>query len=184
MKLKMFNAVVLAALLAIPTNADDAKPKKKGDRERQGANPAAQLLKQLDSVGLTDQQTAKIKEMGKKFDVQMKTLRDEAGITPELMKKRMEAQKSLKDSDKKGKERAAAINEAAGMTDAQVAAMEKMMAARQKLQQEVVGLLTAEQKENLPPRMTKGPKGQGEKGQGEKGKKANEGGKKKKKNAE
>ena len=80
-------------------------------------------------------------------------MRDEAGITPALMKKRVEAQKSLKDSVKKGKELQAAINEAAGFTEAQSAAFAKVAEARTAFQKQVIALLTDEQKENLPQAM-------------------------------
>lgn len=150
MKSRLFGAAMMAAIIAVPVFAQDDAATKKGKGKRAQQDVAAQLIKQLEEVKLTDEQVAKIKELGKKANTGMKTLRDEAGITPELVKKRTEAQKSLKDSGKKGKELTAAINEAAGFSTAQAAAMEKVAAARVAFQKEVIKMLSDEQKEKLP----------------------------------
>ncbi|TWU42839.1 hypothetical protein [Novipirellula artificiosorum] len=173
MKIRMMSVLALAMCLTIPASADETTTKKRGNRgaSRSAAN---QLIKQLESVQLTDAQVEKIKEMAKKVDTEMNQIRESAKLTPELLKKRMEAQQSMKDSDKKGSEMVAAINKAAGLTEAQAEAMKKIMAVRQKLQKEVMAILTDEQKELLPERMTK-PAGE---------KKANQGGKKRNKNKE
>ena len=63
---------------------------------------------------------------------EMKAAREEAGITPELMKKLAEAQKALKDSEKKGKDRMAAIHEAAGLSWRHQWLAKKMTAAEAK----------------------------------------------------
>lgn len=169
MKFKMFAASLLAAVLVVPASADDAVKEKKG--KRGGASPAMQIMKQLEAVELTDAQKEKIKELGKEAAAAMKTITEENHLTPELMKKRQEATKSLKDSGKKGKEMSEAVNEAAGFTDEQAAAFEKLNTARQAFQKSVVGILTDAQKENLPQAM-KRLAGQGGKGKG-KGKKKN-----------
>ncbi len=150
MKFQMLGAMLFAAILTVPAVADDADAGKKKGKKGPQQSSAAQIEKQLESVELTDEQSASIKELGKTADAEMKTIRDEGGLTPEVMKKRMEAMKTLKDSGKKGKEMAEAINEEAGLTADQVAAFEKMNAARMKFQKSVIGLLTDAQKENLP----------------------------------
>ena len=168
MNLKLVGAAVLAAVMVVPAVADDeATAKKKKGKRGQQNNVAAQLLKQLEPVELTADQIAKAKELGKAAAAKMKEIREEAGITDELTKKRAEAAKSMRDSDKKGKELAAAINEAAGLSEGQVAAMAKFTEVRMKFQKDVVALLTDEQKENLPERLQragkKGGKGKGKK---------------------
>ena len=167
MKSKLFGAAVMAAIMAVPAFAqDDTATKKKGQRDQQ--NVAMQTIKQLEEVKLTDEQVAKIKELGKTANAKMKELRDEAGITPALLKKRAEAQKSMKDSDKKGKDLQAAINEAAGFTEAQSAAIAKVNEARTAFQKQVVALLTDEQKEKLPQAMKRAANAKGGKGKGKK----------------
>lgn len=142
--------IFVLTLMTLPSIAAEKEKKKGGPRGAQGQNVAAQLIKQLEPVGLTDEQKQKITEMGKTVSTEMKKIRDENGITPELMKKRAEAAKSLAQSDKKGKEREEAINEAAGFTKEHTQAMAKANSLRAEFTKKVVALLTDEQKENLP----------------------------------
>ncbi|QDV14609.1 hypothetical protein CA51_45170 [Rosistilla oblonga] len=141
--------MVMLAVIALPAVAEEEKAGK-GKAKKGGRNVATQILKQLADVDLTDEQTEKIKAAGKVASVEMAKIRDEAGITGELMKKRAEAAKSLADSDKKGKQRNDAINEAAGLTKPQAEAMTKMNAVRSKFTRSVVAMLTDAQKEKLP----------------------------------
>ena len=168
MNFKVFGALALAALIAIPAIAqDDAsgeKKKKKGNRNQQ--NAASQLLKQLDDLGLSDDQIAKIKEIGKEVGAKMRQIRTDAGITTELTKKRAEVVKAMKDSEQKGAELMAAINKEAGFSEAQEAALKLMNELRQKFNKDVVGLLTDEQKKNLPVRLKRAAGGNKGKGMG------------------
>ncbi len=146
----MRSMLVAVLMLFIVSSVQAEEPKGKKKRGA-GRSVQAQVLKSLSDVDLTKEQTAKINAMGKEVTAAIKKVNEEAGITPEVMKKRAEAVKSLKDSDKKGKARQAAINEAAGLTEKQTAGMAKAMELRQKFQRDVIGLLTDEQKEKLPP---------------------------------
>ncbi len=111
------------------------------------------MLKQLEPVGLTDDQVAKIKSIGTAAQEAMQAAGKEAGITPELKKKLAEAQKSMKDSELKGKERMAALHKAAGLSEAQAAAMAKVNELRTKMNKDVYAVLTDTQKENLPEKL-------------------------------
>ncbi len=167
MNLKSVSALLIAAVMAVPAfAADDAKAKKKGKKGGE-QNAATQLLKQLEDVGLNEDQITKIKELGKAAGGKMKEITSGAGITAELIKKRAEIAKSMKDSDKKGKELAAAINEEAGLSAAQATALEESNKVRSKFQADVVALLTDEQKEKLPKQLQRaanaGKKGKGKK---------------------
>ncbi|MGB7347093.1 MAG: hypothetical protein WBD20_22910 [Pirellulaceae bacterium] len=175
MKFMNIASLALAVLLVSPVMADDAvKEKKKNAKGNRGAaSPAMQLIKQLEPVGLTEEQTTKIKELAKASAAADKALREEAGLTPELMKKRAEAQKELKDSGKKGKEMAAAVNEASGATEAQAAAFAKLNESRMKFQRAAMALLTDEQKANVPEKLQRMLKAAGgEKAKGKKKKEA------------
>jgi|TARA_B110000495_G_C22912192_1_gene532713 hypothetical protein len=154
MSFKVFGALALTVLIAIPATAqDDASGKKKKKGKRGQINAGTQLLTQLKDVGLSEDQVAKIKEMGKEVGEKMKKMRTDAGITTELMKKRQEVTKAMKDSDKKGSELAAAINKEAGVSEAQAGALKQVNEVRMKFFKDVVGLLTDEQKEKLPAKM-------------------------------
>lgn len=178
MKMKSIAAVALAALLVAPVMAQDEAKAKNKDKKKGGGSAAMQLIKQLGPVGLTEDQTNKIKEMGKASMEALNKMKEEAGITTEVMKKRAEASKAVKESGKKGKEMAAAIAEKAGLSKEQMEVFGKMNTARQKLQREVVAMLTDEQKAKLPEKMQRLMKAGGKKASGKKG------GAKKKKKAE
>lgn len=150
MSFRSIAALALAAIMVAPALADDAKKKKKG-KERPARSASGALLKQLEVVGLTDEQKSKIAELG----AAVTAARKEAGITPEIQKKLAEAQKSMKDSELKGKERMAAIQKAAGLTEAQAAALKKSNELRMKMHKEVFALLSDEQKAKLPEKLKK-----------------------------
>ena len=173
MKMKTVAALALAAMLVSPVMAEDeAKGKKKKAKGNRGNSTAMQLIKALAPVGLTDEQTTKIKELGKASSEAIAKIRKDSGLTPEVMKKRTEAQKALKESGKKGKELAAAIAEKAGLSEAQIASFKKMNEARMGFQKSVIGMLTDDQKAKLPEKLQRFAKaGQAKKG-GKKKKKA------------
>ncbi|WP_372717783.1 Spy/CpxP family protein refolding chaperone [Novipirellula sp.] len=174
MKRRMLSVLVLTLALVVTASADDAKPKKKGERAGGKNAGVAQLLKPFEAVDLTEEQTAKIKALGKAMNEKSNAIREEAGVTQELMKKRAEAMKAARESGKKGKELAAEVDAKAGFSEAHVNAMKKVAELRQKFMQEAIAVLTAEQKEKLPARMKAAGKAEGkEKGKG-KGKKKKE----------
>ena len=147
MKFKSIAAIALAAVMVAPALGDDAaKKERKGKKGQQARSASAALLKQLEVVGLTDEQVAKIKKLGEAVQAAQK----DSGITPEIRKKIAETQKSMKDSELKGKERMAAVHKAAGLSEAQIAALTKLSELRTKMNKDVMALLTDEQKEKLP----------------------------------
>ncbi len=159
---KTIFSLVFALLFSTVCLAEDAEPKKK-KRDAAGKNsPAAALLNQLKDAGLTDEQKTKIEALAKKSMEGMRAARKEAGITPELMKKRAEAAKALKESGKSPAEIAEAADKEAGLTEAQVVAFKKANAARSELLKAAVALLSDEQKANLPKRMLAATKGKGQ----------------------
>lgn len=164
-------ALALTVALAICTSvgAADAPEKKKKKNAGNRNNPAMNIMKQLADVELTEEQQSKIKEMAKESMAALKAAQKEAGITPEVMKKRAAAQKELKDSGVKGKELAQAINEKAGLTEAQAAGMAKISELRSTMMKGAIALLTDEQKAKLPERMARMAKaGKAGKGKGKK----------------
>ena len=155
MNVTKFAVIALAAVMVNPLFADDEATPKKKRRNATGArqNVAAQLIKQLDAIELSDEQKTKIKELGAKATEQMKAIRTEAGLTPAVQKKRAEVVKSMQDSELKGKQRVAAVNEKAGLNEEQAKALAKVNAIRTKFQTEVIAMLSDAQKEKLPQRL-------------------------------
>lgn len=172
MNFKVFGVLALATIISIPAfAADDAKQKKKKKGNRGQANAAGQLLKQLEDVGLSEEQVAKIKELGKDAAAKMKKIKDDAGITLELTKKRQEVAKAMADSEKKGAELAEAINKEAGFSEAHAKALKLVNGVRMEFNKAVVALLDDGQKEKLPAKMKRFAGENKGKGKGGKGKK-------------
>jgi Spy/CpxP family protein refolding chaperone len=166
---KLFLMAVVSAMMVLPSAAEDEK-KKKRQGNRGNNRVVAQFMKQLEPAKLTDEQIAKVKELGKEAMTAMTALRKEVELTPELQKKRAEVMKSMKDSELKGKERAAAINKEAGLSEKQAAALVKVNETRLAFQRKIYGMLSDEQKAALPEKMQKLMKAGDKKGNG-KGKK-------------
>ncbi len=162
--------LALSAFVATSSFADDAPKKKKGaDGGKGKGSPAlAQVMKALEAANLTDEQKGKIKELAAKMKEATKSLADE-GLTEELIKKRGELMKAAREAGKKGKDLADAAKE--GLSEAEVAVLNKEMQAQGKFHKEVLALLTDEQKAALPERTMKAWSGP-EKGKGGKKKDA------------
>jgi len=162
--------VTLIPCLAVGQEEDGKKRQKKGS-----AAGAAQILNQLREVGLTDEQVAKVKELNKAANAKTAAVREKAGITPEIIKKRTEIQKKVRESGKKGSEVADLVNREAGLNEAQVKAMKEISGIRLSLRKSVVALLTKEQKDKLPKEFSRGMQGKAdqakEKAEGKKKKK-------------
>lgn len=137
--------------LCVPADAqDDAKPKKR-------ANPAVeQPFKLPETIKLTDEQTTKLeaikKEATPKLEAAAKKVEDV--YTKEQKKARKSANDTAKAAGKKGKELKAAVEEALAVTPEQketLAKAEKELADVQKsTRDQVVALLTDDQKKDLP----------------------------------
>ena len=171
--MKITSALVslsLALLISLTAIADDGlKPAKKWAKGRSKVNPVVRrLMGPFKAVEMTDEQKEIVTAKAKSTAAEIAEEQEEHGLTRELMKLRAEATKSLKDSPLKGKEKQAAINEAAGMNEEQSEGMREVMEMTKSFQKEVFGMLTDEQKASLPERMQKQ---MGQKGKGKGGKK-------------
>jgi hypothetical protein len=171
--------LAFVVLLSSAVVAQDAPEKKKKRAAAGRNNAAANVLKQLEAVGLTDEQKTKIQELAKKSQSEMRAARTEAGITPEIMKARMEAQKEMRETIKKPAELAAAVNKKLGLNEAQIAAFKKAEANRAAMLKSAIALLSDDQKAKLPARLVKSTAGRDAapgkgKGKGKKKKQAEE----------
>lgn len=151
MKFKAIVMLAFVAIVACPAVGQDEVAKKSAQGKK-GAKDflANSLIKKLEPVGLTDDQVNKIKEMGAKLQVEFTATREAAEITKAVEARLAAAQKSMKDSELKGKERLAAIHKAAGINEKQSEAFKKTSEIRGKLKKDVLALLTDAQKEKLP----------------------------------
>ncbi len=166
----------LALLIGVVALADDGlKPAKKGQGKAQGKQSPVvrRLMMPFKDVTMQEEQKTQVMAKAKESAAKIEEISEAHGITAEVMKARAEATKSMKDSELKGKERQAAVNEKAGLTAQQTEGMEEVMTATQSFQKEVFAMLTDDQKASVPERLAKqlGAKG---KGGGKKGKKNND----------
>ncbi len=175
MKFQVIGLIAAVLLCSVANAEDNATKKRKKNAGRQ--NVAAMVMKQLQEVELTAEQKKEIQAMAKESAEEIMKIRKDAGITAEVLKNRAAAQKELRESGKKGAELMEAVNQKAGLTEDQAAALKKVNAARQGLMKKAVALLTEEQKAKLPARVKRAglakEKGQrGGQAKGKKGKKA------------
>ena len=155
MKVFVRNLLMFALVLVVaaPLAAQDKQKKKHPRHPRRGGHQMFQQLKKLD---LTEEQTAKIKEvrkaLGPKFADARKKL--SAVFTDEMRKARREAFKKAKEEGKKGKELMEAARAATGdLTDEQKATLKEVRAEMKQLHGEAMKaigeILTDEQKAKL-----------------------------------
>ncbi|MEO1527959.1 MAG: hypothetical protein AAFX06_21205 [Planctomycetota bacterium] len=164
-------AMLLLAVMVSPVVAQetDTKKKKKGR-----GNPTAQLMRQFKDVEFTEEQKGKVDALAKEAVAAMKTAREEAGITAEMLKKRAAAQKEMraKETDQKPAQLMKAVNEKAGFTEKHAEGLKKANTIRQKWIKDVVGLLSEEQQSKLPEKLLQAAKRKSPKKGAGKGKKA------------
>lgn len=142
--------LTLLAITAIFFGSLSLNAQEKGGKKNSAAVMVAQLIKQLEKAELTADQTTKIKEMYTKVATDVSKKRTDGGITTEMLTKRAEAFKSMKDSGKKGKEQQEAVTAAMGLNADQKKLFEETEALLNKSRVEIGKLLTPEQLAKLP----------------------------------
>ncbi|MEM9645538.1 MAG: hypothetical protein AAF989_11145, partial [Planctomycetota bacterium] len=141
---KMLLPIAAVAMLFVsPVLAQDAA-KKKGKGKRRSAG--AMLVEKLQAAELTDEQQAKVAELGKKYQAALKKLR-ESGLTQELSKKKAEITKKLREEKKSQKEIMAAVAEA--FSKEQVEMFGASQKANSEYRKAVYALLSKEQLNKL-----------------------------------
>jgi hypothetical protein len=129
--------------------AGDALAQDKAGKRNPANQIVTQFMKQLEKAELSADQTAKIKELMTKAATEVNAKRAEAGISADMLKKRVEAAKAAKESGKKGKEMQASTLSAMGLTDAQKQVFTDTEATLGKARVEIGKMLTAEQMAKL-----------------------------------
>ncbi len=155
---KMVLLLVLVALIAAPVAAQE-KTKKKRKQAQPQRGPVVALMKKLEKAALTGEQKEKIKAIGAKYEPDLKELAAKAKMTPELQKAAAEARQKATEAGKKGKELREAVDAALNLTGEQKEARDKMQELTRKMQQEVVAVLTPEQRKLVGMDQKKGDAG-------------------------
>ena len=170
LKLRLMSC--LALLLCFATVAvaqDDAKKGNDKKKARAAGSASSYLMKAFKSVELTDEQKVKAKAVLAKYDGEMKDARKAVTsvLSKEENKTKNEARKEAAKAGLKGKEMTAAVEKAMGLSEEKMAnyldALKKPAAVGKKIKDEIMGLLTDDQKAKMPkPKKGKG-KGKGKK---------------------
>jgi len=147
--LKTLVLVTLIALIAAPLAAqEEAKKKaKRVPKERGGSE--AQIVKMLEQIDLSAEQTKKVREILATYRPRLERVAAAIKITPEQRRAAAEARKAAAAAGKKGKELQEEVQAAMKLSDDQVSARKKQQEVMQALRKEITGVLTPEQQEKL-----------------------------------
>jgi len=145
---RVFLSSMLLGLIVSCVSAQDA-PQKGGkiDQETMMTN---QFLKQFEPAGLSQETTAKIKDMFSKTAKDVVAKRKSANVTAQMLKSRTEAAKKARDEGKKPKEVRELGLAAMNATEEQKKVLTETEEMLAKTRVEIGKLLTDEQKEKLP----------------------------------
>ncbi|MHC4404518.1 MAG: Spy/CpxP family protein refolding chaperone [Planctomycetota bacterium] len=179
--MKMYRSLPALALLlaiAIPAVAQEKQRAKRGDRKRSGERSPrqAQVLPRqlLEGLELSDEQKAKIEGIAKEMKTPIADARKAMlGVfTDQQRAARQEALKAARKAGKKPREAQKAVEEALKLTDEQKEKMAKARRAmadlQKKIREEVMAVLTPEQKKAVEEKMKKARAGRGKTAAGEK----------------
>lgn len=150
--LKTVMLVVLAFVVAVPLLCGDASAQKAQKGKKKGKKGGvAQLVnaqtKRLAKAELTDEQTAKIKELAAEYGPKIIAARQKQALTKEQQTAQKEARQKAQADGLKGKALRDAVDKALGLSEEQTAARAEMQKLTQEFAAAVNGLLTDEQKE-------------------------------------
>lgn len=158
--LKSFVLLLLAVAVALPLCAADKEKKAEGKKKaakKAGARAGGgqivnAVLKRLGAAELTDEQTAKIKEIGKEFAPKLAAARQKMGLTKEQQAAQKEARQKAQADGLKGKALREAVENALNLSDDQKAARAEVQKLTAELNQAALAVLTDEQKAKVAPK--------------------------------
>ena len=144
---------LLVVALVLPLSAQEAKPAQKGEKK-----PAAQKnpggnqllnaqLKKLEGAALSEEQTAKIKELVATYAPKINEARQKQGLSKEQAAAQKEARAKAQADGLKGKALQEAVTKALNLTEVQTTARAELQKVTAELNAAVVALLSPEQKE-------------------------------------
>ncbi len=143
--IKVLSMIAVVGLLVTNVGAQE---KKKGDKKK-GGDPAKTIvttfMKNLEPVGLSDEQKTKIEAIISKAATDAVAKRNDAGISNSMTQKSTKATKEERDAGKKGADLKKAVAEKLGLTDAQIKTLDETNAIIAKAKVEAGKLLTEEQ---------------------------------------
>lgn len=147
---------VSAAVLALV--ADVSAQENKG--RRPGGFGQRDQFQLPESLGVTDDQKAKLADLKKKYEDKLKAAGEKAKLTDEQTAKQREAFSKFRGSGKSFAEMQEEIAKELNLTDEQKKGREELAALRAEITKDIEGVLTEEQKKKLAElRTNRGPGG-------------------------
>jgi len=131
--------ILLLAAVAAPLAAQQQKKKKQ-------PTLAERTLKRFAKAELTEEQTAKIKELATAAEPKLTAAKKKAALTAEQRQAMTAARKKGTDDGAKGKALREAVQAAANLTDEQKAGLAEQRALTLKFNKATIGLLSEEQR--------------------------------------
>jgi|GEM_PF-2018114 len=170
LKIRLMSCVALMLCFAtVAVAQDDAKKGNDKKKARAAGSANSYIMKAFKSVEMTDEQKKKAEAVLAKYDGEMKDARKAVTsvLSKEENKAKNEARKEAAKAGLKGKEMTEAVEKAMGLSEEKMAkyreALKKPAAVTQKVKDEIMALLTDDQKAKMPkPKKGKG-KGKGKK---------------------
>lgn len=138
----------LASFTVLALVADVSAQENKRPQRGQGGFQRDQF--QLpDTLGVTDDQKAKLAELKKKYEDKLKAATDKSKLTDEQTTKQREAFTKLRGSGKSFAEMQEEVAKELNLTDEQKKGREELTALRAEITKDIEGVLTEEQKKKL-----------------------------------
>lgn len=170
LKIRLMSCIALTLCFAtVAVAQDDAKKGNDKKKARAASSANSYIMKAFKSVEMTDEQKKKAEAVLAKYDGDMKDARKAVTsvLSKEENKAKNEARKEAAKAGLKGKEMTEAVEKAMGLSEEKMAkyreALKKPAAVTQKVKDEIMALLTDDQKAKMPkPKKGKG-KGKGKK---------------------
>ncbi|MDB4380855.1 hypothetical protein N9Z70_05645 [Mariniblastus sp.] len=157
LKLRLMSCVALLLCFAtVAVAQDDAKKGKDKKKARAAGSANSYIMKAFKSVEMTDEQKKKAEAVLAKYDGEMKDARKAvvSVLSKDENKAKNEARKEAAKAGLKGKEMTEAVEKAMGLSEDKMAkyreALKKPAAVTKKVKDEIMALLTDDQKAKMP----------------------------------
>ncbi|MEM7144726.1 MAG: Spy/CpxP family protein refolding chaperone [Verrucomicrobiota bacterium] len=142
--MKIVTLILLLTLTPLPAAFSQEEPNKKN------LYNVVLLMRRLEPINLTDEQSAQISTLNNQVIEEVHTIRENAGITKELILKRDEVyQELVKNGSVKADDFIPHLAERLNLTEAQAKAFADTVTAKSKYKQNVMAVLTDDQKAQL-----------------------------------
>lgn len=136
--------IVLALAVAAPLEAAEKKNKKQAGNQ---GDPSARILKRLEKAELSEEQTAKIKELGAEYAPKLAEAQEKLGLTREQKRARRQALQENRAEGIEGKKAMKAAVAAMNLTDEQQEAMTELRKLQHQFSHAAFAVLSDEQRE-------------------------------------